>query len=323
MFHTLWPDLPCLQTPLPSKTTSVTPSRQWTILTTDLCHSLHTSNPPNESNTFVWRSSPSPIASENQHCVWCWRHLRPQEQLVQLHQPSPLCSRSNSSKVSSQLNWRYPIPKSGDHSQATNYRPISLLPIIFKVLERIIHSRLMKFLTANKLLSSKQFGFRAGSSTRDALLSVTNDWHGALELSKQLELSFLTQGRHLTQYCMIVSYLHLPRLECLSGKLYKWLANYLSNRKQRVVLDGTSSSLSSVTSGIPPGSILGPVLCIVFLKSITNVSLSQGSTIILYAYDILLYKPRQMYNSSSMMSTPCSTGSTKMASGLTTQKSSC
>ena len=75
----------------------------------------------------------------------------------------------------------------------------------------------MKFLTANRLLSTKQFGLWPGSSTQDAILSVTNDWHGALESSKLVGAVFFDKGRHLTQYHMIISYLHLPKLECLAS----------------------------------------------------------------------------------------------------------
>ena len=73
-----------------------------------------------------------------------------------------------------------PIPKSGDTSNVSNFRPISLLSLISKVLERCIHNRVMDFLLRNKLLSDRQFGFRPKSSTQDALLTVSRDWHQSL-----------------------------------------------------------------------------------------------------------------------------------------------
>ena len=84
-----------------------------------------------------------------------------------------------------------PIPKSGDLPLVKNYHPISLLSLISKVLERIVHCRVSEFVRAHHLLSSCQFGFRSGSSsTQEALLSITNDWHQGLSKSHQVGATF-------------------------------------------------------------------------------------------------------------------------------------
>ena len=77
----------------------------------------------------------------------------------------------------------------------------------------------------------------------------------------------------------------------VSGKLHQSFGNYLSGRHQGVVLDGFSSTYKPVTSGVPQGSILGPLLYIIFMNSISHIPLSEGAKIVLYADDILLYKP--------------------------------
>ena len=83
-----------------------------------------------------------------------------------------------------------PIFKSGDSSNTSNYRPISLLSLISKVLERCIHNRVMDFLLHNNLLSDCQFGFRPRSSTQDALLTITRDWHQSLSTHRQVAAVF-------------------------------------------------------------------------------------------------------------------------------------
>ena len=77
----------------------------------------------------------------------------------------------------------------------------------------------------------------------------------------------------------------------ISGQLHRWFANYLSGRHQRVVLEGFSSSYQPVTSGVPQGSILGSLMYIIFVNSLSKISLSPGAKIVLYADDILLYRP--------------------------------
>ena len=156
--------------------------------------------------------------------------------------------------------------KSGDPSSALNYRPISLLPLISKILERIIHSRLIIYLQTNRLLSSCQYGFRPCSSTQEALLSVSNYWHLMLSNHRQVASIFFDVKKAFNSVPhdkLIRSLAHIG----VCGPLLQWLTDYPQNRHQRVVLDGESSSLVSVSSGVPQGSILGPLLFIIFMNS--------------------------------------------------------
>ena len=183
-----------------------------------------------------------------------------------------------------------PIFKSGDPSEASNYRPISLLSLISKILERCIHNRIMDFLLRNNLLSDCQFGFRPRSSTQDALLTITRDWHQSLSTNRQVAAVFFdikkafdsVPHNHLLQSLANIG---------ITGQLHQWFASYLFGRYQRVALDGFSSSYQPVTSGVPQGSILGPLLYIIFMNSISKLTLSSGARLVLYADDILLYKP--------------------------------
>ena len=148
----------------------------------------------------------------------------------------------------------------------------------------------MDFLLKNSVLSDCQYGFRPKSSTQDALLTITRDWHEYLSTNHQVAAVFFDIKKAFD------SVPHNQLLQSLadigvSGKLHQWFANYLSGRHQRVVLDGFSSTYKPVTSGVPQGSILGPLLCIIFMNSISHIPLSEGAKIVLYADDILLYKP--------------------------------
>ncbi|XP_064390046.1 uncharacterized protein LOC135337956 [Halichondria panicea] len=183
-----------------------------------------------------------------------------------------------------------PIFKAGDPKLASNYRPISLLSLLSKVLERIVLNKVVEYLTSNNLLSTLQFGFRRGSSTQEAILHATHDWHRSLDNGSSVAAVFFDLSKAFDRVP------HQGLLKTLwsagiSGSLHKWFTSYLTNRKQKVVLDGHSSSTANVNSGVPQGSILGPLLFSLYIDPLTRIPLSPGSQLLLYADDILLYSP--------------------------------
>ena len=130
------------------------------------------------NNHLHWtRGAWVPLHLQAGHCIWTWwyiqsdasSHSRLHILLYHLHL-QPLYSTDENVETA----YVTPIPNSGDPTSASNYCPVSFLPLISKVIERIVHSIISKFLHTNKLLSDCQFGFRPRSSTQDALLSVTN-----------------------------------------------------------------------------------------------------------------------------------------------------
>ena len=182
-----------------------------------------------------------------------------------------------------------PIFKSGDESLAQNYRPISLLSLSSKVLKRLVHVYLTEHVMENNLLSRKQFGFRSGSSTQEAILSATRNWHDCLEEGASVVCVFLDLSKAFDSLPHSLVLESLQRVG-VCGSLYNWFEDYLSHRKQKVVLDGESSDCIDVTSGVPQGSILGPLLFSLSIDPLTNITLTSTADMGLYADDIVYWK---------------------------------
>ncbi len=180
-----------------------------------------------------------------------------------------------------------PIFKSGDPRNPDNYRPIALLSNFSKILEKIVHARLMSYLEAHNILSGSQFGFRANHSTV----------HPMVHLSNFISKSFQDKKLVLAVFCDLKKALDTVNHNILLKKLYKygirgreleWFKNYLSDRKQYVVIKGLSSDMKDIIIGVPQGSVLGPLLFLIYINDLpesTNLApfLFADDTTLLYA----------------------------------------
>ena len=183
-----------------------------------------------------------------------------------------------------------PIPKSSNHKEVSNYRPISLLPIVSKMLERHFHHLITTHLNDNKPLSNSQWGFQAGKSTVTSLLNITHEWFQALERGQDICSIFFDLRK---AFDTVPHQLLLDKLSnCgLNSQIISWVRNYLTDRKQRVVVGGSSSPEVPVISGVPQGSVLGPLLFLIYIDDVSSVTMTEGSVLNLFADDMLLYKP--------------------------------
>ena len=179
-----------------------------------------------------------------------------------------------------------PLFKKGSKSSPKNYRPVSLTSICCKIMERIIRDSLVKHLETNKLLNSNQHGFRSGRSCVTQLLELVEIWSDLFDCNIPFDCVYLDFAKAFDK----VPHARLCRkIEAhgIKNNLLIWLKNFLSDRTQAVVINNQSSSTKNVTSGIPQGSVLGPIL---FLMYINDISENIDSFIKIFADDTKIFK---------------------------------
>ena len=179
-----------------------------------------------------------------------------------------------------------PVYKSGTHSNLDNYRPISILPVLSKIIEKIVHRQLMSFLDKNSLLSEFQFGFRRGLSTELATTLLLDDIRREVDSGKLVGAVFIDLSKAFDTISHAKLLDKLSRYGINDGEL-EWFKDYLFSRKAVVSYNNCLSEVHEIYSGVPQGSILGPLLFLVFFNDITDVV--NHSKVIKYADDTVLY----------------------------------
>ena len=162
-----------------------------------------------------------------------------------------------------------PIHKGDEKHLAQNYRPISILNCISKLLERLMQKRLYKFLEKHDLMYPLQFGFRRKHSTNQALIEVTEKIKEALDSGQtslgiylDIKKAFDTVNHNI----MLKKMYHYG----IRGTVYNWFKSYLSHRTQYVKVNGCNSHIDTIQTGVPQGSVLGPLLYIMYVNDIGN-----------------------------------------------------
>ena len=180
-----------------------------------------------------------------------------------------------------------PIHKKENKQFLKNYRPISLLPICAKIFEKVLFKYLYDYFDSNNLITKKQSGFRPGDSTTNQLIDFVNEIHQSFDNKKSLEVRavFLDISKAFDKVWHDGLLFKLKQ-NGVDGDILKLLNSYLDNRKQRVVLNGFTSDWETIESGVPQGSVLGPLL---FLIYINDLECGLKSNVKFFADDTMLY----------------------------------
>ena len=183
----------------------------------------------------------------------------------------------------------------GSASNPANYRPISILPCLSKILEKIVFRRIYQHVTAQNLLSDKQSGYRPHHSTQLQLVHLTHNIDKALDRGDDFTAIYLD----ITKYFDKIWHSESGLLyKCrnnfhITDKILDWLKSYLTDRQHRVRLGDTYSNIRTINVGCPQGSILGPLLAILYLDELADKT---ENTALLYADDISLYSSHSTQN---------------------------
>ena len=179
-----------------------------------------------------------------------------------------------------------PLRKGGDPTDVNNLRPVSLLPLPGKMAERLMHSHISNFIEAHGLLSDKQGGFRKGRSTIATVASLTDEILLGINNREYTLASFIDLKKAFDTINHKILLKKLPYFG-LNINLLQWIENYLSNRKQKCTVNGQTSSELPITCGVPQGSILGPLLFLIYVNDVSTNLLH--TNVLLYADDTVIF----------------------------------
>ena len=187
-----------------------------------------------------------------------------------------------------------PLPKINNPKKVGDLRPITLLPIPSKIIEKVIYSQLMRFFENNNFMHENQFGFRKNKSTIDAAFKFVNDIYNNENKKLITSAIFIDYKK---AFDSISHEILLKKLKTfyISDQTISWVTSYLSGRQQRTLVNGDMSSWKNISYGVPQGSTLGPLLFLLFVDDVVKIETS--SKCIMYADDIVLYCADSTVNS--------------------------
>lgn len=174
----------------------------------------------------------------------------------------------------------------GSSSDPTNYRPISLLPTLSKVFEKLIFQKIYEHISENNLLTEKQSGYRPGHSTHLQLIYLTHQLHSALNENNNFTAIFLDISKYFDKIWHNALLKKCQIQYNISGLLLSWLTSYLTDRSQVVRIGNSISPPEKLLAGCPQGSVLGPLLALLYLNDLSDKTENDA---LFYADDTSLY----------------------------------
>ena len=180
-----------------------------------------------------------------------------------------------------------PIPKKANSKSVNDLRPISLLPLPGKMLERLIHNKITKHIETNRLLTNAQNGFRKGHSTLDATFQLVSYIYKNHNLGNSTTAIFIDFHKAFDTVNHNILLAKLPGFG-FNTHLTNWFRSYLSGRVQCTIANSTTSDWLPVTHGVPQGSILGPLMFLLYINDLSNTVSTSKS--ILFADDTVIFR---------------------------------
>ena len=196
-----------------------------------------------------------------------------------------------------------PVFKKGSRNRAINYRPISLTSAICRILEHILHAHLLNHLYDNNLISLNQHGFLPKRSTITQLLDATNKWKIAYEANRTTYAVYTNLSKAFDKVCHS-KLLTVIESFGISGTILDWIRNFLAERIHKVTIGEAESCPMSVLSGVPQGSVIGPLMFLLYIDDISMLC-SEKTSICLFADDTKLFSsdPKDLQKSLNAVST--------------------
>lgn len=192
-----------------------------------------------------------------------------------------------------------PLYKGGDNTDIGNYRPISVISNVAKVYEKILKSRFAKFIDKYKILSDRQYGFRNGKSTEDAIAKLTQYVYTSMDSSTPCACIFLDLAKAFDTVCHKKMFNKLQNYG-FRGNVLNLIRSYFTDRRQHIKIDDKISHSRNINYGVPQGTVLGPIFFILYMNSILNLNIE--GTMLSFADDTaILYRSNSWTNLKSNM----------------------